>query len=88
CDEIEICSSKLIRTEIFETPVWEEVKSLLKKPNKIIKEYQYRILEHRNDKPLDETFEKQKDRLNRSIEILIDSYTSECNLEKKEIGLM
>ncbi|MGL9688765.1 MAG: zinc ribbon domain-containing protein [Wolbachia sp.] len=56
CGETRICSSKPIRAEILETPVWEEVKSLLKELDRIIKEYQHRILEHK--KPLDKTFEK------------------------------
>ncbi|MDG7053041.1 MAG: recombinase family protein, partial [Wolbachia endosymbiont of Alcedoecus sp.] len=85
CGETRICSSKPIRAEILETPVWEEVRSLLKEPDRIIKEYQHRISEHK--KPLDKTFEKQKGRLNRGIEILIDGYTPKHNLEEKESRL-
>ncbi|MFP3035565.1 MAG: recombinase zinc beta ribbon domain-containing protein [Wolbachia sp.] len=87
CGETRICSSKPIRAEILETPIWEEVKNLLKEPDRIIKEYQHRILEHRNNKPLGETFEKQEGRLNRSIEILIDGYTPKHNLEEEESRL-
>ncbi|BAO99504.1 recombinase family protein [Wolbachia endosymbiont of Cimex lectularius] len=85
CGETRICSSKPIRAEILETPVWEEVKSLLKEPDRIIKEYQHRISEHK--KPLDKTFEKQKGRLNRDIEMLIDGYIPKHNLEEEESGL-
>ncbi|MGL9732093.1 MAG: recombinase family protein [Wolbachia sp.] len=82
CRETRICSIKPIHTEILETPVWEEVKSLLKEPDRIIKEYQHRISEHK--KPLDKTFEKQKGRLNRDIEMLIDGYIPKHNLEEEE----
>ncbi|WP_341812430.1 recombinase family protein [Wolbachia endosymbiont (group A) of Conops quadrifasciatus] len=43
------CSNKYIRADMLEMVIWEEVKSLLKNPERIKKEYQSRASEKKND---------------------------------------
>ncbi|WGJ61658.1 hypothetical protein [Wolbachia endosymbiont of Frankliniella intonsa] len=72
-----ICNSKTIRASTLETAVWEEVKSLLKNPNRILKEYQRRLSELQKS-PCDQitdSLKKQDDKLKQGISRLIDSYT-------------
>lgn len=71
-----ICNSKAIRTETLDRIVWNEVKSLLEKPDRLAKEYQLRLSEQK-DRPLNDTFEKQESKLKRGIASLIDSYAQE-----------
>lgn len=80
-----ICVNKQIRTDTLETAVWEEVKYLLKNPNRILEEYHRRIAEL-NKSPFDGTYnsmEKQKAKLQRGISRLIDSYVQE-QISKEE----
>jgi site-specific DNA recombinase len=77
-----ICNSKGIRAETLDTIVWNEVKSLLEKPDRIVKEYQLRLSEQK-DRPLNDTFEKQESKLKRGIANLIDSYAQEL-ISKEE----
>ncbi len=68
-----VCDNKAIRTDVLDTVIWEEVKSILKEPDRIANEYQRRLL---GDK-VDQTIEKQESKLKRSIAKLIDSYSQE-----------
>lgn len=80
-----ICTNKQIRTDNLEIAVWEEIKDLLKNPNRILEEYQRRILEL-EESPFDHTYdsaEKQKAKLQRGIARLIDSYAQE-SIDKGE----
>ena len=80
-----ICDNKQIRTDALEIAVWEEVKFLLKNPNRIFEEYQRRIIDLEKS-PLDQTsdsIEKQESKLKRGISRLIDSYAQE-HIEKEE----
>ncbi|WP_141630706.1 recombinase family protein, partial [Wolbachia pipientis] len=68
-----VCDNKSIRTDVLDTVIWEEVKSVLKEPDRIANEYQRRLLE--NKKPLhNQTREKQESKLRLSIKKFIDSY--------------
>ncbi|WP_375604469.1 hypothetical protein NOX90_03005 [Wolbachia endosymbiont of Anurida maritima] len=60
---------------MLETGVWEEVKSVLKNPDRMVKEYQCRISEHKN-KLLDERFARRESQLKQSIKELINNYYS------------
>lgn len=74
-----ICDNKHIRTDALETAVWEEVKHLLKNPNRILEEYKRRLSEFKKsswDKKSD-LLEKQENKLQRGIARLIDSYAQE-----------
>jgi site-specific DNA recombinase len=80
-----ICKNKPIRSDTLETAVWEEIKNLLKNPQRILEEYQRRIVELEKS-PIDHTydsFEKQKAKLQRGITRLIDSYAGEY-IDKEE----
>ena len=79
------CENKLIRTDTLDIAVWEEVKSLLKNPTRILEEYQRRMTELKNspNKEAVNSLEKQEEKLKRGIDRLIDSYTQE-NIEKEE----
>lgn len=71
-----ICDNKQIRTDALEIAVWEEVKFLLKNPNRIFEEYQRRITDLEKS-PLDQTsdsIEKQESKLKRGYWCL--KYTS------------
>lgn len=71
-----ICDNKSIRTDVLDAVIWEEVKVLLKDPDRVANEYQRRLSEDK--KPLlDQTLEKQESKLKRSISKLIDSYSQE-----------
>ncbi|WCR53226.1 MAG: hypothetical protein PG981_000248 [Wolbachia endosymbiont of Ctenocephalides orientis wCori] len=61
---------------MLDTIVWNEVKSLLEKPDRIVKEHQLRLSEQKG-KQSDDTFEKQESKLKRGIANLIDSYAQE-----------
>jgi site-specific DNA recombinase len=80
-----ICNNKQVRTDILEIAVWEEVKYLLKNPNRILEEYQRRTSKLEKS-PLDQTkdsLEKQENKLKRGISRLIDSYAQE-HIDKEE----
>ena len=77
---IRICDNKQIRTDTLEMAVWEEVKLLLKNPDRISNEYQRRILDLERS-PLEHTIsslEMQEKKLKRGISRLIDSYSTEA----------
>lgn len=81
-----ICNSKQIRRDKLEIAVWEEIKNLLKNPERILDEYQRRISEKLEKSPLDKTkdyLEKQENKLKRGISRLIDSYSQEY-IDKEE----
>ncbi len=64
-----MCSSKLIGANAIELIIWEEVKNLLKHPQRIFDEYQRRLTEVEQS-PLDHTYtsiEKHRIKLERSI---------------------
>ncbi|WP_264337395.1 MULTISPECIES: recombinase family protein [unclassified Wolbachia] len=74
-----MCNNKLIRTDTLDMAVWEEVKHLLKNPNRILEEYKRRLSELKKS-PLDQKsalLETQEDKLKRGIARLIDSYAQE-----------
>ncbi|MGL9779662.1 MAG: recombinase family protein [Wolbachia sp.] len=77
CYGKEKCDNKSVRGEMLETAVWEEVKSLLKNPERIMEEYQRRISEHKNDESLDERFARRENQLKQSIEKLMEDYYSQ-----------
>jgi site-specific DNA recombinase len=82
---IRICDNKQIRTDTLEIAVWEEVKYLLKNPVRIAKEHQKRLmdLEKSSTHKTDESLEKQRNKLQRGIGRLIDSY-AEGSIDKEE----
>ena len=74
-----LCSNQQIGAQAIEPIVWEEVKKLLKDPQRIYAEYQRRLAEI-NKSPFDDTYaslQKQKIKLEKGISLLIDSYTQE-----------
>lgn len=76
---IKMCNNKQIGINLIESIVWEEVKKLLKHPQRIFNEYQRRLMETEQS-PLDQanaSVEKQKLKMEKSISLLIDSYTHE-----------
>lgn len=80
-----ICNNRSVRSNELETAVWEEVKYLLKNPDRILGEYQRRLLEVKKS-PLNQTSDlltKQEDKLKRGISKLIDSYAEE-HINKEE----
>jgi site-specific DNA recombinase len=80
-----ICDNKPIRTDTLEASVWEEVKNLLKDPNRILDEYQRRISEL-GASPLDQTvnlLDQQEAKMKKMISRLIDSYAQEY-IDKNE----
>ena len=82
---IKACDNKSIRSDRLEVAVWEEVKSLLKNPDRLLFEYQRRMKEIEKS-PFDETsnsLEKQVNHLKRGISRLIDSYAQE-HIDKEE----
>jgi site-specific DNA recombinase len=82
-----ICNNAQMRTDRLEIIVWEEVKCLLKHPQRILYEYQRRIakLEKSPAEQTEKLFEKQKASLQRGISRLIDSY-AEGHVDKDEFG--
>lgn len=74
-----ICANQQMRTDVLECAVWEEVKCLLRHPERIVSEYHKRFNESEKtslNSTLD-SLEKQEQKLKRGISRLIDSYTSE-----------
>ncbi len=74
-----MCNSKQVGANAVESVVWEEVKKLLKDPQRIFEEYQRRLKEV-SQTPLDHTYasiDKQRMKLEKSISLLIDSYTQQ-----------
>lgn len=81
-----VCTNRSIRGEVLETGVWEEVKSVLKNPDRMVKEYQCRISEHKNEL-LDERFARRESQLKQNIKELInDYYIQENTSEEKYIS--
>jgi len=80
-----ICQNKQIRTDTMETAIWEEVKYLLKDPERILEESQRRItdLEKSSSDETYQSIEKQKNKIERGISRLIDSYAQE-QIDKDE----
>ncbi len=74
-----MCNSKQANASAIELVVWDEVKKLLKNPQRIFAEYQRRLQEAKQT-PLDHTYasiDKQRIRIEKSISLLIDSYTQQ-----------
>jgi site-specific DNA recombinase len=74
-----LCFSKQANANAIEILVWEEVKNLLKNPQRIYEEYQRR-LKDLEQSPIDHimaSIEKQTIRLEKGISLLIDSYTQQ-----------
>ncbi len=74
-----MCNSKLVGANAIELIIWEEVKKLLRHPQRILDEYQRRLTETEQT-PLDHTYasiEKKRIKLERGISLLIDSYTQQ-----------
>ncbi|WP_353288830.1 recombinase family protein [Wolbachia endosymbiont (group A) of Pogonocherus hispidulus] len=81
-----VCTNGSIRGEVLETGVWEEVKSVLKNPDRMVKEYQCRISEDKNEL-LDERFARRESQLKQNIKELInDYYIQENTSEEKYIS--
>lgn len=74
-----MCDSKQVGTNAIELVVWDEVKKLLRDPGRIFEEYQRRLKET-DQTPFDHTYDsinRQKIKLEKSIELLIDGYTQQ-----------
>jgi site-specific DNA recombinase len=80
-----VCDNKPIRSDALDIAVWEEVKNLLKNPDRILKEYQRRILDLKKSSNNQEyiLLEQQENKLQRGISRLIDSYSQEY-IDKEE----
>lgn len=71
-----VCNNKSLHTETVEEIVWEEVKKLLKNPQRIFDEYQRRSTEL-TKLEIDQGYdflEKKKIKLEKGISLFIDSY--------------
>jgi site-specific DNA recombinase len=76
CEEY---NTKQVGCTALELVVWEEVKKILKNPQRIFEEYQRRRVELEKS-PADEavaSLEKRKIKLEKGISLLIDSYTQQ-----------
>ena len=85
-----VCSSKSIRAEIIEMIIWEEVKRVLKDPDKIAKEHKLRLLGQGNNESNDE-LKKERSKLEEGIRRLAYVYTREHITQEeynKEVGKM
>ena len=74
-----MCNNKQFGADAVETVIWEEVKKLLINPDRIFSEYEQR-LKKSDQTPFDHTYasiDKQRKKLEKSIELLIDGYTQE-----------
>jgi site-specific DNA recombinase len=74
-----LCHSKQAGSAAIELVVWEEVKKLLKNPQRIFEEYQRRLIEFEKS-PMDKVFaslDKQRVKLEKGISLLIDSYSQQ-----------
>ena len=74
-----MCHSKQANANAIELIVWDEVKKLLKNPQRVFAEYQRRLQETEQT-PFDHTYssiDKQRIKLEKSISLLIDSYTQQ-----------
>jgi site-specific DNA recombinase len=74
-----MCNSKQIGSNAIELVVWEEIKKLLKNPQRIFEEYQRRLTELEKS-PMDcayASIEKQRIKLEKGISLLIDSYAQQ-----------
>ena len=74
-----MCSNKQVGSTAIELVVWEEVKKMLKNPQRIFEEYQRRLVELEKS-PIDEAYtslEKRKIKLEKGISLLIDSYAQQ-----------
>lgn len=71
-----LCHAKQVGAHAIETVVWEEVKKLLKEPDRLHQEYQRRLEETKQPalEPSYEIMNKQRQKLEKGIELLIDSY--------------
>ncbi|WP_353285307.1 recombinase family protein [Wolbachia endosymbiont (group A) of Beris morrisii] len=73
------CNNKYIRADMLEMVIWEEIKSLLKDPERIKKEYQHRVSENKNDESSDKTFARRENQIKQGIEKLMEDYYSQEN---------
>jgi len=74
-----MCNNKQVGACAIESVVWEEVKQLLRNPQRIFDEYQRRLIEL-EESPVDHTYasiEKRRIKLERGISLLIDSYAEQ-----------
>jgi site-specific DNA recombinase len=74
-----MCNNKQVGAAAIELVVWEEVKKFLKNPQRIFEEYQRRLMELKKS-PVDDVYaslEKRREKLERGISLLIDSYAQQ-----------
>lgn len=74
-----LCNSKQANANAIELIVWGEVKKLINNPQRIFDEYQKRLKE-KEQTPFDHIYnsiDKQRIKLEKSISLLIDSYTQQ-----------
>ncbi|WP_395462911.1 recombinase family protein [Wolbachia endosymbiont of Cantharis cryptica] len=71
------CDNKYIRADMLEMVIWEEVKSLLKNPERIKREYQRRVSENKNDESSDKKFARRESQIKQGIEKLMEDYYSQ-----------
>jgi site-specific DNA recombinase len=80
-----ICHNKQIGSHVIELVVWEEIKKLLQDPQRILDEYQRRLMDLEKS-PEDHAYasiEKQKVKLEKVISLLIDSYAQQYILKEE-----
>ena len=74
-----MCNNKQVGSTPIELVVWEEVKKMLKNPQRIFEEYQRRLVELEKS-PIDEAYsslEKREIKLEKGMSLLIDSYAQQ-----------
>jgi site-specific DNA recombinase len=64
-----------VQADALETTIWKKVKGILKKPERLINEYQRHLLGSK-ELLLEEGLEREESKLKRGISGLIDSYAS------------
>ncbi|WP_353275782.1 recombinase family protein [Wolbachia endosymbiont (group A) of Pipizella viduata] len=71
----EACGNRPVQADALETTIWKKVKGILKKPERLINEYQRHLLGSK-ELLLEEGLEREESKLKRGISGLIDSYAS------------
>ncbi len=78
------CRNKSIRADMLETDIWKEIKSLLKNPERIKKEYQHKISGNESDESLDKELARREDQIKKGIDKLIDDYYEQEDAGKEK----
>ncbi len=80
-----VCNNRQVRTDCLERAVWHEVRALLEQPERVVEEYQRRLLALTapNKNATQASMEKQFHQCRRAIARIIDSY-ADGYLERDE----